>query len=94
MHDLKRIYDHVFQTLGAYAKEYFPFDGDSRFHPQKPGFRDIELISLALTAECLQIDSENYLWSKLKTDYKSDFPSLPHRTKFNKRKKRLANLIA
>ncbi len=55
---------------------------------------NIELVGLALTAESLQIDSENYLWAKIATDYKSHFPKVPHRTKFNLRRKRLCNLIA
>jgi hypothetical protein len=94
MHDLKRIYDSTLVVLKNHAKENFPFNGNSQFYPKAPLFSDIELVSLAITAECLQIDSENYLWAKLKTDYNSQFPNLPHRTKFNSRKKRLANLIA
>ena len=94
MHDLKRIYYVFLKTLTDYAKQNFSFGGNSQFYPKPPLFTDIELVSLAITAESLQIDSENYLWSKLKTDYRSEFPNLPHRTKFNARKKRLTDLIA
>ncbi len=94
MHDIKRIYDQVKETLSNHAQQYFAFDENNQFYPNKPSFSDLELVSLALTAECVQIDSENYLWSKLQSDYKSDFLHLPHRTKFNKRRKRLSDVIA
>ena len=54
---------------------------------------DLEIVALAITAECLQIDSENLLWSKLKTDYTDLLSQLPHRTKFNKRRKRLTETM-
>jgi len=47
----------------------------------------------ALLQEVLGIGSERWLWSKLKTDYAADFPSLPHRTRYNYRRKRLAGWI-
>jgi hypothetical protein len=34
----------------------------------------LEVIALSLTAEALSIDSENRLFSKLNSDYKTDFP--------------------
>lgn len=54
---------------------------------------DIKVISLSVCCEALGIDSENYLWSKLRSDYESDFPWLCHRTNFNRRRKRLSNYI-
>jgi len=36
------------------------------------------------------IDSENYLFGKLKKDYKADFPNLIDRSNFNRRRKLLA----
>jgi hypothetical protein len=43
--------------------------------------------------EALSIDSENLLWSKLKTDYWRMFPNLIDRSRFNRRRRRLAPLI-
>ncbi len=37
---------------------------------------DLQVISLACIMEALGIDSENLLWSKLKTDYPGLFPDL------------------
>lgn len=54
-----------------------------------PRFSDIEVIALSLTAECLSIDSENYLFSKLKTEYRYDFKNLISRRQYNDRRKLL-----
>ncbi len=40
--------------------------------------------------EALGIDSENLLWSKLKTDYAVQFTNLIDRSRFNRRRKRMA----
>ncbi len=51
------------------------------------------LISLAVCAEALSIDSENSFWKKLKTEYYNDFPNLIDRSNYNKRRRRLQNYI-
>ena len=38
-----------------------------------PKFSDIEVIALSRKTECLSIDSENYLFSKLRTVYQEEF---------------------
>ena len=53
----------------------------------------LEVIALSITAECVHIDFENILWSKLQKDYTTLFKQLPHRTKFNKRRKRLTETM-
>ena len=93
MHDLKVIYHKVKQTLKKQAKEYFGKDGNIQFYPNPPKMTDLEVIALSITAECVQIDSENLLWSKLKKDYPNLITHLPHRTKFNKRRKRLVDIL-
>ena len=45
-------------------------------HGTVPKFSDIEVIALCLTAECLSINSENYLFLKLKNKYLNDFKNL------------------
>lgn len=93
MHDLKAIYSKVEQTLMKHTKEYFEKDWNIQFYPNAPRMTDLEVIALSITAECVQIDSENLLWSKLKKDYSTLFEYLPHRTKFNKRRKRLTETM-
>ncbi len=40
----------------------------------KPKMSDCEILALVLTAESMGIDSENYLFGKLRSDYRHDFP--------------------
>ncbi|WP_052017024.1 hypothetical protein [Arcticibacter svalbardensis] len=55
---------------------------------------DIELVALSITSETLGIDSENLLFSKLRTEYRADFPNLIDRSQYNRRRKRLQDYIA
>ncbi len=93
MHDLYSIYTKVKDTLSSVAKEYFVYGENSRFYPHKPKMSDLSVVSLAITAESLEISSESLLWSKLKTDYADEFSDLPHRATFNRRRKQLRDLI-
>ncbi|MBN4072905.1 IS982 family transposase, partial [Crocinitomix catalasitica] len=54
---------------------------------------DSEIIALSVCQETLGIDSENWFHSKLKSDYGKDFANLPHITRYNSRRKRLAPWI-
>ena len=75
------------------AKDYFDCTGNTRFYPNRPKMSDLEIVALAITSECVQVDSENLLWSKLLKDYPSLFKELPHRTTFNRRKRFLTEVI-
>lgn len=94
MHDLKAIYDKVETIISTVSDDYFEFGGNHRFYPNPPKLTDLQVICLSVTSECCQIDSENLLWSKLKTDYSKMFEVLPHRTRFNARRKRLTTLLS
>lgn len=52
-----------------------------------PKFTDLDVITLSLTAECLSIDSELYLFHKLEAEYKDRFPNLISRRQYNDRRK-------
>ncbi len=93
MHDLKRIYKNVRKHVRLSLKHYLVEGQNLRFYPNPPKMNDIDIIALSITSECLGIDSENLLWSKLKTDYSSLFPHLIHRTNYNRRKKQLGSWI-
>lgn len=75
------------------AKEYFVLGANQKFYPNMPVMSDLEIVSLAITAACLGITSENLLWSKIKKDYPTLFPRHIHRTTFNRRRKNLRELI-
>lgn len=93
MHDLRTIYNKVRRTLKIESKEYFVEQGNHRKYPNAPKLSDLEIISLAITSECLQIDSECMLWSKIKKDYPRLFKELPHRASYNRRRRNLSKII-
>jgi hypothetical protein len=94
MHDLKAIYKKIYTTLMEEVPECFPENGNHRKYPNLPKMNDLSIVSLAMTAECLEITSENLLWFKINKDYPDLFPNLIHRASFNRRRKNLCELIA
>lgn len=94
MHYLAAIYRKVEKVLKMYGKKYFVYDGNTQYYPNKPKMTVLEIIALSITADCVQIDSENLLWSKIKKDYPNLFNDLPHRTKFSKRRKRMTYTLS
>lgn len=93
MHDLYTNYLKVRKHVKAAMKEYLVDGKNLEFYPNSPKMSDLEIISLSITSECLGIDSENLLWSKIKKDYSKHFPNLTHRTRYNARRKRLHEWI-
>lgn len=87
-----------FRKFHDICKELFENEidasGNFQFYPRTPKMTDLQIVALSLCMEALSIDSENLLWSKLKTDYASLFPNLIDRSRFNRRRKRLQNQIA
>jgi hypothetical protein len=86
-----------FSKFYGICKELFEKEVDSRknfqFYPRPPKMNDLEVVALSCCMEALSIDSENLLWSKLKTDYITLFADLIDRSRFNRRRRRLAPLI-
>jgi hypothetical protein len=62
-------------------------------YPNQPKASDIEIVALAFAAEAMQIDSENMLYSTLKTTYSQYCKTLPDRTNFNRRRRFLKPFI-
>jgi len=93
MHDLKTIYTKVRRTIMSLAKDYFDRYGNTRLYSNPPVMSDLDIISLTITAECLQITSECLLWAKLEKDYPRLFPQLIHRASYNRRKKALREAL-
>lgn len=85
MHNLKTNFNKFLQITKSVLSDHLLSDGNFKKYSNKPKFTDIELVTLAITSECLGIDSENLLFSKLKSEYKSDFPTLLDRSNFNRR---------
>jgi hypothetical protein len=76
-----------------YAAEVFRNDtddnGNFQFCPRRTWMSDLQVMALAIAAESACIDSENWLFCKLRTDYRSRFPERIDRTRFNRRRRQL-----
>ena len=86
MHNIKTNFDKVIEVIKQIIGEELTA-GNFRRRGTKPKFSDIEVIALSLTAECLGIDSENLLFSKLRSEYTEDFKNLISRRQYNDRRK-------
>ena len=93
MHNIKNTFDKFHKIILEILKR----DVDEQGNFIKPGvvpkFSDIEIIALSLASECLSIDSENYLFGKLRTEYRDDFPNLIDRSQYNVRRRKLLQRI-
>jgi hypothetical protein len=93
MHNLKTNFDKFSEQLKKTLHDMLLPDGNFKPYLRKPKLNDTDVLALTLCAESMSIDSENYFWSKLKTDHFHDFPTLTHRCNFNRRKKNLSPYI-
>lgn len=86
-----------FQKILEIAKSVFADDlnqhGNFSHYPRMPKLSDAEVIALTISAEAIGLDSENYLFLKLESDYKELYQKLPHRTNYNRRKRKLMDRI-
>lgn len=89
MHNIKVNFDKIFQVVKDILDKEVNERGNFIRRGVVPKFSDIEVISLSLTAECLGIDSENYLFSKLRTEYSNEFANMISRRQYNDRRKLL-----
>jgi hypothetical protein len=89
MHNIKANFDKIIEVLKQIIGEEISEEGNYVRRGTKPRFSDIEVIALSLTAECLGIDSENHLFSKLNKEYLNDFENMISRRQYNDRRKLL-----
>lgn len=94
MHNLKTNFDKILGITKSTLSHLLLPDGNFRVYRHAPKMTDIEVVTLALTAESLGIDSENLLFFKLKKEFSADFPRLTDRSNYNRRRKRLQDYIA
>lgn len=90
MHNLKSNFDKIFPIVKQQLK-VLNYKSNLRGRPAK--FSDAKVIALSLTAASLGIDSENYLFAKLNSEYKRSFPDLITRPKYNIRARKLSSTI-
>jgi hypothetical protein len=94
MHNLKTNFDKIFGITKSFFNESINADDNFCSYPRKPKMSDCEIIAMSILCESIGIDSENYLFGKLKSDHLSDFPNLIDRSRFNRRRKKLGDHIA
>ena len=94
MHNIKSNFGKILEITKSIFADSLDPDGNFTHYPNKPKMSDIEVVALSCTAEALAIDSENWLFSKLKSDYATEFPNLIERSNFNRRRKKLASRAA
>lgn len=94
MHNLKANFDKFLVIAKSVFLDSLYPDGNFKRYSNQPKMSDIQVIALSCVAEALAIDSENWLFSKLNSDYGPEFPNLIHRSNFNRRRKRLASKSA
>jgi Transposase DDE domain len=89
MHNIKVNFDKFFDIVKDILRDDLTANNNFKRRGFVPKFSDVAVISLSLTAESLGIDSENYLFSKLVTEYKNAFVNLISRRQYNDRRKLL-----
>jgi len=93
MHNLKTNFDKILDITKSFFQYSLNADGNFYFYPNKHKMSDGDVIALSILGETISIDSENYLFGKLKSDHHKDFPNLISRSRFHRRRKRLGYLI-
>jgi len=93
MHNIRTNFSKFYRICKELFEKEVNSSKNFQFYPAAPKMNDLEIVSLSCCMEALSIDSENLLWSKLKTDYASLFPDLIDRSRFNRRRRRLTPFI-
>src|SRR5664279_3985939 len=89
MHNIKTNFDKIVGVIKDILSDEINENGNYTRRGVVPKFSDIEVMALSLTADCLSIDSENYLFSKLRTEYQDEFENMISRRQYNDRRKLL-----
>ena len=89
MHNIRTNFTKILEVIKDIIGDEITENGNYLRRGTRPKFSDIEVIALSLTAECLSIDSENHLFSKLNKEYLNDFKNLISRRQYNDRRKLL-----
>jgi hypothetical protein len=85
IHGLRAMYEKTLEHAAEVFRNDTDANGNFQFYPRSARMRDLHVMALAIASESACIDSENWLFSKLRTDYRSRFPELIDRTRFNRR---------
>lgn len=93
MYNLKANYDKILPIVKSALNDFLLPDGNFKTYKNKPKWSDIEVVTLSVLAETISLDSENWMFSKLKDDLLMIFSELIDRSNYNRRKRRLSGYI-
>jgi len=93
MHNIRMNFGRFYRMCKQFFEGEADLKGNLQYYPRRPRMADLKVIALSCTMEALGIDSENLLWSKIKTDYPAWSQSLLCRSRFNRRRRRLQPYI-
>lgn len=94
MHNLKANFDKFLAIAKSVFRDEINVEGNFQFYPNRPKMSDLQIITLSCLAESLSLDSENWLFGKLRSGYSILVPDLVHRTTYNRRRRRLSDKTA
>ena len=81
-----RVFQKIIKTL---YETHFP-NAEARRPGPNPNCPDADILTVAYLLEYIGEDSENSGYQRLKTELKTVFPSLPERSRFNRRRRNLS----
>lgn len=93
MHNLYAIFAKYLDICKKFAGDLVNSQGNIPRPGTVPRFSDLEIVALSLSIESIGLDSENYLFSKLR-EYSEYFPHLISRRQFNDRRKFVSDLCS
>ena len=76
MHNIRTNFIKILEVIKEIIGDEINEKGNYLRRGSVPRFSAVEVMALSLTAECLSIDSENYMFSKLNKEYLNDFENL------------------
>ena len=92
--NLTDLFTNIFVIIDDIYNEIIPMSIKNRRNIKDSKLYDSEIITISIVGELLTIDSEKSFFSLLKREYKSLFPSLGDRTRFNRTKRNLHSVIS
>jgi hypothetical protein len=69
IHGLRAMYEETLEYATQVCRDDTYYKGNSQSYPIRPRMSDVHGMALVIAAESACIDSENWLFSKLRTDY-------------------------
>ena len=94
LENLTDLFTNIFVIIDDIYNEIIPNSIRNRRNIKDSKLSDSEIITISIVGELLTINSEKSFFSLLKREYKSLFPKLGYRTRFNRNKRNLHSVIS